>query len=206
MAVDASPIQVESPVEGEIVTRLESLDDEMRILIERSLEMLIPVEAQPPPVDGRYSSKYNSFVHAKLCRMRLLGLSNSSAANACGISAPTLAVWLRKYPKLSSDLDSATNLANAHAALLLRRMMQGNDATAFQAVKLFLTTHAPEFRERSTVDIGVAESPENVVDQIRRGMYGIVDDVPVKPAVLDAPAASAPVEPETTPVELDFEL
>lgn len=178
--------------DGEVLSAFETLDAQTRELIDRSLEFLVPVEAQPPS-SGPVLSGYDSFVHAKLCRMVLLGLSRSSAARACGISPSTLSVWLKRRPKLAIDMDSSAELANAHAALLLRNMMTGRDTVAFNAVKLFLTTHSPEFKERRVVEVDTVD-PADVMKQIRQGLYGLSGDLPIidaEPLSLDAASSSA---------------
>ena len=187
---------VDRPSGEDVISPLDALNDDVRDLINRSLELLIPVEPQPLSSCSSSLSGYDSFVHSKLCRMRLLGLSHAAAARACGISQGTLTNWLRSRPKLSTDMDSAGELANAHAAVLLRKMMDGGGPTAFNAVRFFLSTHSPDFKERSVIEVAPGD-PADVVSQIRHGMYGLDgDDAPVLDAPLPAASAAGDVDPD----------
>lgn len=203
--------------DDDVLGPLDALDERIRKAIDTSLSLLVPVEPQPVRYDDDKSgTKYDAFKHAQLCRMKILGLSDTAAARAVGIAPLTLKNWLERRPKLVFDLAHAAELANAQAALLLRGLMHGNDATAFNAIKLFLTTHSPEYRERTVVEV-VPSEPGEVLDKIRRGMYGIEEDQPLPDAVLLTPASigdecresPASGDGELAPVVadgLDFEL
>jgi len=192
----------------------ETLDAQTRDLIDRSLQLLVPVEPQPH-ASGPVLSGYDAFIHADLCRMVLLGLSRSSAARACGISPSTLSIWLKRTPKLALDMDSAAGLSTAHVALLLRNMMTGRDTVAFNAVKFYLSTHAPEFKERTVVEVDNTD-PTDVMRQIRQRMYGLNGDLPmvdVEPPPSDVVPTAPSVSIEDTRSDvavtddpLDFDL
>ena len=204
---DRSALLGDDDVVVDADSAFEALDAQTKALIDRSLEFLVPVEPQPPS-SAPVLSDYDSFIHAKLCRVRLLGLSNTSAARACGISPSTLSVWMKQRPKLALDMDSASELANAHAALLLRSMMKGDGPVAFNAVKFFLSTRSTDFRERAVVELTTSD-PADVIRNIREGMYGLSTDLPVLDAVL-SPSSSAgdDVTPDAQPQgdNLDFDL
>jgi hypothetical protein len=72
-------------------------------------------------------------------------------------------------------MDMAAQLANAHAAVLLRALMEGDGPTALQAIKLFLTTHAPEYKERQTIEVSIDH--QEVVRVIRTNLYGLGNTV-----------------------------
>jgi len=125
-------------------TTFDRIQDAFRDLADQSLQVLFPVEMPTGGLNRR--DVYSCELHAKLCRCKFLGLSDRAAAKMIGLHPSTVTQLKRRYPKLAADMDSAAELANAHAALLLRGLMEGGGPTAFQAVKFFLTTHSPEFK------------------------------------------------------------
>lgn len=180
----------------------------LRGIVDAQAALLMPLEwidGGTIPANGKYCLQ----VHADLCRQKLLGLSDGTAARAVGIRPQTLARWLKVYPRLAHDLEKAAALANAQAAALLRVMMQGTGPTAFHALKLFLETHAPEFRK--DVKVTVEHDFKSIAQQIRANVYGLptaasvagAAEVPPPeaedeasegddgPRLLDAPAAAA---------------
>lgn len=153
---------------------------------------------------------YSCELHAKLCRRKLLGLSDRAAAKSIGISPKTLTLLKRRYPKLAADMESAAELANAHAALLLRGLMEGGGPTAFQAIKFFLTTHSPEFKEVQHVDVQVDVG--QTMRRIRTGLYGLPagpdepgeGSGPSDPAEGDAGGGEQPGSPQATAVPAEL--
>ena len=118
---------------------------------------------------------YNSETHARLCRLKLLGLSDSTAARAVGVPPEKLSEWVRRYPKLRDDIKKAEALSVGQAAALLRAMMHGEGPIAFQAVKFFLSTRSPEFKEKTEVEISTVDH-EAVRKAIRSNMYGLSEE------------------------------
>ena len=145
-------------------TLAEIVDLQMRLLCPPDLSVTTPIHE---------NSKYSPLAHAQLCRMRMLGMSNTTAAKAAGISTSTLTAWIERYPKLAHDLEQADALKSAHVMVLLQQMMVADGTTAFSAVRLYLETHAPEFRRIQTLELQVPENPEQARDQIRQGLYGL---------------------------------
>lgn len=133
--------------------------------------------------------KYSNEIHAELCRMKLLGMSNQTAAQAVGISPSTLSKWIREIPQLESDLEQCAAIALSEVSKRLFQLMDTDGPTAFQAVRLFLTTRSEEFREKS-------EITTTHVNQVQMGIairqiYGIRqdgddDENPTEQPVLDA--------------------
>lgn len=182
-----SDLAADDAVMGPVLETLRGIADE-------AARILIPEEHGDfggEPVPAR--SKYGPRMHAQLCRMRLLGLADASAARAVGIAPKTLAEWKERWPKLAHDMETAAELANAHAATILQALMRGGGPTAFQAVRFFLTTHSKEFREPETaaptIDVNVT------LASIRQQIFGLPAENPrraVEPvAVLDAPEPAA---------------
>jgi hypothetical protein len=140
-------------------------------IAEESLRVLWPtdVSAAMFPTTGKYSPH----LHAQICRMKFLGLGDAAAAKAVRIAPETLRSWKVKFPRLAADMDTASELSNAHAATLLREMMNGGGPTAFQAVKFFLSTHSPDFQEKQRIEVDV--STDSMVRAIRTRLYGLPD-------------------------------
>lgn len=93
-----------------------SVADSLADIAAESLKLLIPVDSV---ADGIVpAGKYCAVMHAKLCRMKFLGLPDTAAAKAVAISPSALRDCREKYPKLACDMDSAVELANAHAAMV----------------------------------------------------------------------------------------
>lgn len=118
---------------------------------------------------------YNPETHARLCRLKLLGLSDSTAARAVGVPPEKFSEWIRTYPKLRDDIRKAEALSVGQAAALLRAMMHGEGPVALQAVKFFLSTRAPEFKEKTEVEITNVDH-ESIRKAIRSNMYGLNDE------------------------------
>ncbi len=176
----------------------------LREIVAEQVALLLPTEDIAGGVIAP-QSKYSPEMHADLCRKVLMGLSQASAAQAAGIAPSTLRDWLAVYPKLSYDLERAAALANAQAAALLRVMMHGTGPTAFHALKLFLETHAAEFRQSTKVE--VTHDLRTLARDIRQ-MYSLPIDVDAEeveggeasrrqrllepmPLLLDAPSSPA---------------
>lgn len=150
---------------------VDCLREAFRDLSEEAAAVLYPTEAPCGGLNRRDS--YSCELHGKLCRRKLLGLSDRAAAKSLGMSNKTLTLLKRRYPKLAIDMDSAAEMSNAHAALLLRGLMEGGGPTAFQAIKFFLTTHSPEFKE--VQDVNVHVDVGQTIRHIRTGLYGLPD-------------------------------
>jgi len=158
-----------TPVEQVTALTFGRLQEAFRDLADQSLQVLFPVEMPAGGLNRR--DGYSCELHAKLCRCKFLGLSDRASAKMIGLHPRTVSQLKRRYPKLAADMDSAAELANAHAALLLRGLMHGGGPTAFQAVKFFLTTHSPEFKEVQHVDVQVDVG--QTIRRIRTGLYGL---------------------------------
>jgi len=175
-------------------TTFDRIQDAFRDLADQTLQVLFPVEKPTGGLNRR--DAYSCELHAKLCRCKFLGLSDRAAAKMIGLHPSTVTQLKRRYPKLAVDMDSAAELANAHAALLLRGLMEGGGPTAFQAVKFFLTTHSPEFKEVQDVNVHVEVGQTS--RHIRTGLYGLPDqpgDGSDSPGDEDPPSlVDAPVE------------
>lgn len=162
----------ESQKLGELVNAPENMHRallSMRELAADSLRIFIPVPELAYGVS--VCGKYNAEMHAKVCRLKFLGLSDAATARALRISPETLNKWRDRYPQLACDMETAKELANAHAADGLKRLMDADGPTAFNAIRFYLTTHSPEFREPTAVppaaDINVT------IQQIRQQIFGL---------------------------------
>jgi len=120
-------------------------------------------------------SKYSPLIHSTLCRLRMLGMSNASAARAAGIAPTTLTRWLKQFPKLACDLDRAEQASNGYVMVLLRRIMESDGPTAFRAIRFFLETHSPEFKRRQVLEVQPSDGDE-VVRKIGSDLYGLGED------------------------------
>jgi hypothetical protein len=161
---------VEIPTLASVIT-----DDILR----RSLEVMVPIEIidggdYSQAVDMRTGARYSAHMHASLVRFKMLGMSNASCAKAVGMAPETLNKWCIAFPKLGFDLEQATELSKAYAAVLLREMMKGKDVTAFNAIKLWLQSIAPEFRSRA--EVGIVSVDIKTVEDIKGKIYGIFDN------------------------------
>jgi hypothetical protein len=141
----------------------------LRRIAQQQIDLLMPIQ---DIMGGRQSpnSLYGSEIHADLCRKKLMGLSDATAARAVGVTPQTLSHWRRAFPKLAYDMNQATALANAQAAALLQVMMQGPGPTAFHALKLYLETHLSEFQR--TAKIEIEHDFKGIVRQVR-DIYGL---------------------------------
>lgn len=169
----------------------------LKDIADESLKILMPIE---PHVNGlRPAGKYNSLMHARLCRLKMLGLSDANAARALGLSQPTISVWRQRYPKLADDMHTAISLGTAHAAAILQGLMQGGGPTAFNAVRFYLTTHAPEFAEKQHVEI--TGDVQHTIRTIRSALFGLSDASGEEEggAAASGPILDAEVEPLALP-------
>jgi len=186
------------------VAALVSSDDTFRPVMQalkdiadESLKILMPIE---PHVNGlRPCGKYNSLMHARLCRLKMLGLSDANSARSLGLSFQTIKAWRERYPKLADDMHTAASLGIAHAAAILQGLMQGSGPTAFNAVRFYLTTHAPEFAEKQHVEI--TGDVQHTIRTIRSALFGLSDDSGEEAgaATASGPILDAEVEPLTLP-------
>jgi len=108
-------------------------------------------------------------------------------------------VWRQRYPKLADDMHTAASLGIAHSAAILQGLMQGGGPTAFNAVRLHLTTHAPEFAEKQHVEI--TGDVQHTIRTIRSALFGLSDASGEEAAGAEAsgPILDAEVEPLTLP-------
>jgi transposase-like protein len=119
---------------------------------------------------------YDSFIHVRLCRFRVAGLSVKECARAVGISPQALNDWIKRFPRLDADLARAAALATTRAALLLQALMEHDNNVGLQAVKFFLETHSPAFRPRSPLDRTDKATTRDVAVFIRETIFGITPD------------------------------
>lgn len=157
---------------GELVAAGEQMQPVMLRLQEIAGDTLRIFIPNPELAYGvEHAGKYSADMHAKVCRLKFLGLSDAATARALRISPSTMIDWKIKYPQLACDMETAKELANADAAGILKELMDGDGPTAFNAVRYFLSSHSPEFREPSAVppptDINVT------IQQIRQQIYGL---------------------------------
>lgn len=148
----------------------QSIETSLAEIIESSMQLLIPVA----PMGGAEispNSKYSPVIHAKICRMKMLGMNDASIAKAIGVTKKTLEQWQARYPRLVADMEQAESLTNAHTVLLLRKMMESSDASAFQAIKFWLTTHMEEFQEKQRIELSTTAA--DTVRNIREHIYGL---------------------------------
>jgi hypothetical protein len=124
------------------------------------------------PMDDRYQDGYSAVVHAKICRFKLLGMSDKAAAAAAGVGVRKLSNWTKKYPGLEADMAQAEQLTVAEVARMLMEFMGEKGMVGFQAVKYFLSTHSDTFKEESTVNVRTRINDEEVADAVRK-VYGI---------------------------------
>lgn len=163
----------------------------MADLIEQAAALLLPVESPVDPTDVR--GKYCALIHAQLCQKKLLGLSDAEAARAVRIDPGTLRDWRSRHPKLDHDMDQAVQIATSEAATLLRGLMKGGDATAFNAIRFFLSTHSEAYRERQALEVTVDLA--KTVQDIRSGLYGLGGSTPLIPT---GEGGASPVAGEET--------
>jgi len=149
---------------------VESIDEQLG----EALAELIPIDPGVVLSGADPRTGYNGAVHIALCRLRVLGFSNNEAARACGLTPRMLGEWLNLYPKLQADMFRAAELGKSRAASKLFELMGGDGMVAFNAVKFFLSTHSPEFKE--TQEVRVTSDPKDVIAQIREQIYGITED------------------------------
>lgn len=180
------------------------MSDEMRAVFaeiaEQAAALLFPPPDEiPTSVGDRWT--YDGRMHGKLCRAKFLGLSDTAAARTCGLSLNELESMRERHPRLDEDMDAAADLATAHAAALLRGLMEGKGPTALQAIKFYLRTHSPEYQEKRTVEVNVDQ--RETIRLIRENLYGLVDVEPGPESGLDSasglmlpvlPAESAELE------------
>lgn len=174
--------------------------DALKDIADESLRILVPID--PHHYGIRPSGKYNAIVHARLCRLRMLGLGDGAAAKCLGLAASTIKSWRERYPKLADDMDTASELGNAHAAVILQALMRGGGPTAFNAVRFYLTTHSPEFAEKRQIE--VTGDVKHTLRAIRENLYGLVGDENGDAGpILDA-ESSPPALPASEPLDLDL--
>lgn len=140
-------------------------------LLDQALEIAIP--AEPIVTRGGISplSKYCGEIHAQLNRLKFLGFSDGECARAVGIAPLTLKKWRTRYPKLSADMDRALELSKTRAAIRLHEIMDGDGASAFRAIKFFLSTHSESFKVRQ--ELVVNTDPDELAKRIRADIYGL---------------------------------
>ena len=136
-------------------------------LAEQSLKFLWPDKIVGCPPVG----KYDAAMHARVCRAKMFGLSDRAVARSVGVSFVTLSNWRKRHAGLDADMNMAAEMANEHAAILLRKLMHGDGPTAFQSIKFFLRTHSPEFQEKQRVEIQVDH--KETIRLIRENLYGL---------------------------------
>lgn len=153
-----------------------STADQMRAafrdIADQAVKLFIPAPWGVAPAGGGFG-KYDAEMHARLCRCKFLGLSDRASARACGVGEGTLKNWLEKYPRLKLEMQQAADLANAHAAVLLRGLMEGGGPTALQAIKFFLSTHSREYQPKQKIEVQVDQ--KETVRLIRQQLYGLED-------------------------------
>ena len=129
----------------------------------------VPEPPDEPAVQG--PSGYNSARHLALCRFVSLGLSFEHAAQACGISRPTLHRWRKEHPNLDADLNTAKWIAIGGVARILRKLMASEDEKIqFQAVTFFLKTQSPEFRDKVQIESELNE--DEIAKKVTERIYG----------------------------------
>lgn len=153
---------------------LADLDGQVMELLGAGLDSMVPVDPSVTAAGLTRPWKYDASMHAKLCQMRFLGMTEGESARACGISPVTLGHWLREMPQLKADMDRAGELSKTRAALRLQQLMDGDGVVAFQAVKFYLTTHSEAFQERQHVHVEGGGDRAALVARIRESVYGIV--------------------------------
>lgn len=141
--------------------------------LQELMELLDPVcvlsRTQNTNIDD---PKYSVMVHAKLCRMKMLGFDHATAAKAVGITHVRLNKWIESSSQLKSDLDQAFALSSANVASILRKLMHEKGPVGLNAVKYFLSARTDEFKERAEVKVDGALTPERIRETIR-DIYGV---------------------------------
>lgn len=163
----------------------------LNLIDPNSVALRVPQSVAPR--DPR--SKYSALIHAELCRLKVLGLSDANAARAVGISPGTLTDWQQRYPELETDMAQAAQLTTASVAQLLFRTMEGDQPHALNAIKFYLSTRTDEFREKSEVVITKTSKEElNIAVQ---GIFGITlsGEAPAADVVVEQPGVQAPDPP-----------
>lgn len=106
-----------------------------------------------------------------ICRLVALGLSETSAAKACGVAPQTLRNWKALRPDVEQEIGRAKYMAVGAVAVILRLLMRSkNEAVALKAVEFFLKTRSKEFREKWDGEIEVDFA--KLQEKIMRDLYG----------------------------------
>jgi hypothetical protein len=175
----------DQPKNDPIAEIVSELSTEARRLAEIAFPAEIILSCAP---DGE---PYNAETHAKICRLKMLGLNNETVAKAIGVRASMLTEWSQRFPKLKTDLERAEALCVGSAAAILQQLMREGGSTGIQAVKYFLSCRSSEFKERTEVEIRTSMTREEIVRTIRVQMYGIRDENAV-PEALESEKTAAP--------------
>ena len=129
----------------------------------------VPEPPDEPAVQG--PSGYNRERHLALCRFVSLGLTFEHAAQACGISRPTLHRWRKQYPNLDTDLNTAKWISIGAVARVLQKLMASSDEKVqLQAVTFFLKTQSPEFRDKVQIESELNE--DEIAKKVTERIYG----------------------------------
>ena len=155
------------------VSELENVNSEnLGDVITGILNRVYPIE----PIGGNIDPKsyYSPTIHAQICRLAFLGVSNATIAKAVRISPSTLATWISKYPKLAYDIHQAKALSITSAVVRLRQIMNEDSATALPAIKFFLQSRSADFTDKKQLEV-IATDTRTLIGGIRQEMYGIQD-------------------------------
>ncbi len=170
----------------------------------RLLELMVPQSIVPDCADVAYRGKYNPRMHASLCRMKCLGLSDSEAANAVGVTPQTVKLWRNRYPALAVQMNESSGLAVVYASSVVHRLMAGDGPTAFRAAKFFLDTHTESYKTKKRVEVTIERA--ETMRQIQQDVYGITWKAPslAPDRVLDAETED--VQPAAALAELGVDI
>lgn len=188
----AATVTLAPPIEQSTPTTKLNTFDRIDSLVSGDLKYLVPI--QPSQVESGLTRprKYSAVVHTMLCRLKFLGFSDAEAARGAGIDPQTLKIWQKKMPMLTDDLERYAQLSKTRAATRLMELMDDEGKIALDAVKFFLTSRSPAFREEKHVVVDA--DPQSVIRKIRESIYGIYDEGEIIDAVVEDSKASIPTE------------